>query len=84
MNYARLKLLSASEWAKEKGYPFCELLNWAAFCAGYQWFLLSKDGEEWHLMGQVSLPLSGFARNIDEGFSVFGTAEEALKQVNYL
>ncbi len=77
---------SASKWAKEKGYPFCKLLNWVAFCAGYLWFLVSKDGEEWHLMGQVSFtgPVPNFACNIDEGFSVFGTAEEALEQVNYL
>ncbi len=64
---------SAKEWAKEKGYPFCEALVWPSR-EGYYWFLVSKDGKKWHLMSQI-----GFKRTVGVGVDIFGTVED-LKQ----
>lgn len=52
-------------WAKQQGYPFCNVWDWTS-SAGDWTFLVSKDGQEWFWMYQTNnFPEVGFNRYID-------------------
>jgi hypothetical protein len=68
-------------WAREQGYPFCEVWDWTS-SAGDWSFFVSKDGEHWYPMFQENnYPSAGFARTIDESQEYCGTWEEVCEQV---
>jgi hypothetical protein len=66
-------------WAKEQGYPFCEVFDWTS-SAGDWVFLVSQNGEEWYPMFQNNnYPHRGFTRTIDTDQPYEGNAKAALK-----
>ena len=67
------------EWARQQGYPFCEVLNWTS-SAGDWSFLVSRDGKTWHPMWQSNnYPKPGFSRIVEETVSWDGTVAEAVQ-----
>jgi len=64
-----------------KGYPHLEILNWTSSAGDWE-FLISKDGEIWHIAGQTNRwPRSGFEYWIDD--EIFeGTSSEVLEFVS--
>jgi len=69
-------------WAKERGYEFCEVLDWTS-SAGDWSFIVSVDGETWYIMYQTNnWPHRGFTRRVDTEKPFFGTAEEILGSIH--
>lgn len=70
-----------AKWAREHGYPYCEVLNWTSSAGDWQ-FIVSKDQHEWYLMFQEnSYPDPGFRRWIDDESVIVGTAQQALEML---
>lgn len=72
------------QYAHQYGYKHVETLDWTS-SAGDCTFLVSKDGNEWHMLTQTNnYPRYGFTWEIDEkpnfGFPFVGSAEEALNE----
>jgi len=68
------------EWAKQQGYPFCEVYDWTS-SAGDWSFIVSKDEETWYPMFQENAYPAGrgFNRTIDESQPMDGTPEEVFE-----
>ena len=69
-------------YAKSQGYPHCEVVEWTS-SAGDWTFVVSRDGQEWHIMYQENnYPRGyGFTRTIDVEQTFYGTAEEVLAEI---
>ena len=69
------------DYAKSQGYPHCEVLDWTS-SAGDWTFIVSQDGQEWHIMFQENnWPRAGFTRTIDLEQAFYGTADEVLTKI---
>lgn len=67
------------EWAKQQGYPFCEVFDWTS-SAGDWTFIVSEDGNIWYPMCQENAyPTPGFRRSIDLNQPFEGTAKRVLE-----
>lgn len=69
-----------AKWARARGYPHCEVLNWCSSAGDWQ-FVVSEDGKVWFPMTQENnYPQGpGFTREVHKLRGFEGTAEEALE-----
>jgi len=75
---------SFREWAKSKGFPFCEVYDWTS-SAGDWSLIVSRDGKIWFPMYQENAyPQCGFHRSIDENQPMEGTPDEVFEYLQAL
>ena len=69
------------EEAESMGFPHLEVLDWTS-SAGDWSFIVSADGEQWHIMSRTNnWPSSGFTYFVDMDEVFFGTGDDVLAQI---
>lgn len=72
---------SYKDYAYQHGYKRIEVLNWGSSAGDWQ-FLVSKDGEVWHILWQENnYPRPGFSHGIQTEPGFYGDIEDVYKQV---
>lgn len=67
--------------AEELGFPHLSVFDWTS-SAGDWTFIVSRDGEEWHIMSRTNnWPSSGFTYFVDMDEVFFGTSDDVLAQI---
>lgn len=70
------------KWAREQGYPYCEVLNWSSSAGDWQFIVSKTNGPDslWYLMWQENnYPRPGFSRGIETDYWFLGSKDEALE-----
>jgi len=70
------------EWARQMGYPHCEVLDWTSSSGDWS-FIVSRRGKTWYVMTQENRAFrgGGMECHIDLERPYKGTSDEVLAQI---